>query len=91
MAKGCRRSCLCRHRHNHDLRHSYATWLVSDGVPINVVRRLLGHEQITTTLNRYTHDATDYEDARVRDVFSALAADNLLTPGPSQPESAGQE
>jgi integrase len=33
----------------HDLRHSYATWLVSDGVPINVVSRLKGHEQISTT------------------------------------------
>jgi integrase len=33
----------------------YATWLVSDGVPINVVSRLMGHEQISTTLNRYTH------------------------------------
>ena len=50
----------------HDLRHSYATWLVSDGVPINVVSRLMGHEQISTTLNRYTHDARDYADLRVR-------------------------
>jgi site-specific recombinase XerD len=41
----------------HDLRHSYATWLVSDGVPINAVSRLIGHEQISTTLDRYTHDA----------------------------------
>ena len=23
-AKLCRRSCLCRYRHNHDLRHSFA-------------------------------------------------------------------
>jgi integrase len=64
----------------HDLRHSYATWLVSDGVPVNVVSRLLGHEQITTTLNRYTHDARDYADVRVRQVFAGLGADFLLTP-----------
>jgi integrase len=49
----------------HDLRHSYATWLVSDGVPINVVSRLMGHEQISTTLDRYTDDARDYADLRV--------------------------
>ena len=67
----------------HDLRHSYATWLVSDGVPINVVSRLMGHEQISTTLNRYTHDARDYADLRVRAVFSGLAADDLLTSGDS--------
>jgi integrase len=44
----------------HDLRHSYATWLVSDGVPVNVVQRVMGHEQASTTLNRYTHTSPDY-------------------------------
>jgi integrase len=67
----------------HDLRHSYATWLVSDGVPINVISRLMGHEQITTTLNRYTHDVRDYEDLQVRRVFDRLAADDPLTPDES--------
>jgi integrase len=65
----------------HDLRDSYATWLVSDGVPINVVSRLMGHEQISTTLDRYTHDARDYADLRVRQVFAGFTADDLLTPG----------
>ncbi len=67
----------------HDLRHSYATWLVSDGGPINVVSRLMGHEQISRTLNRYTHDARDYADLRVRSVFDGLAADDRLTSGES--------
>jgi hypothetical protein len=39
----------------------------------------MGHEQISTTLNRYTHDARDYADLRVRAVFAALAAVDLLT------------
>jgi integrase len=52
----------------HDLRHSYATWLVSDGVPVNVVQRLMGHERASTTLNRYVHAPRDY-DERVRDLF----------------------
>ena len=42
----------------HDLRHSYATWLISDGVPINDVQRVMGHEQAFTTLNMYTHAAS---------------------------------
>ena len=63
----------------HDLRHSYATWLVANGVPVNGVSRLKGHEQISTTLDRYTHDARDYADLRVRQVFAALAADDLVT------------
>lgn len=56
----------------HDLRHSYATWLVSDGVPVNVVQKVMGHEQASTTLNRYTHAPDDYE-ARVREAFGASA------------------
>jgi hypothetical protein len=38
------------HLRFHDLRHSYATWLVSDGVPPNIVQRIMGHEDVTTTL-----------------------------------------
>jgi len=49
----------------HDLRHSYATWLVSDGVPVNVVQRVMGHQHASTTLNLYTHAPDDY-DGRVR-------------------------
>jgi hypothetical protein len=42
--------------------------LVSDGVPVTVVQRLMGHEQASTTLNRYAHAPRDY-DARVRELF----------------------
>lgn len=59
----------------HDLRHSYATWLVSKSVPINDVARVLGHGQITTTLNRYTHVLPN-PDQRVRGAFD----DFPLTP-----------
>jgi Phage integrase family len=37
-----------------DLRHSYATWLVDDGVAVNMVQRVLGHERSSTTLDLYT-------------------------------------
>ncbi|MGH3628427.1 MAG: site-specific integrase, partial [Sciscionella sp.] len=46
--------------HFHDLRHCYATWLVSRGVPVNVVQKVLGHQQASTTLNRYTHTPGDF-------------------------------
>lgn len=45
----------------HDLRHSYATWLVDDGVPPNMVQRVLGHERASTTLDLYTRRTDNSE------------------------------
>jgi integrase len=41
--------------HFHDLRHSAATILLSMGVPAKVVQQILGHRNISTTLNIYGH------------------------------------
>lgn len=73
----------------HDLRHSYATWLVTDGVPINVIQRVMGHANASTTLNRYTHAPTDYED-RVRAVFQPSADDPLTFPAPNDPNEGNE-
>lgn len=66
-AMRCRRSCrpagcpgrvsrLAQHGLRcHNLRHSYATSLVTDGGPLNEIARVMGHEQISTTLDRCTH------------------------------------
>jgi integrase len=61
----------------HDLRHCYATWLVSEGVPINDVAALIGHEQISTTLNRYTHASRDRNN-RARAVFADFGLPSAL-------------
>jgi integrase len=39
----------------HDLRHSHASWLFSQGMDLLAVQRRLGHESITTTADRYGH------------------------------------
>lgn len=38
----------------HDLRHTFASLLVSDGVPLPIIGALLGHTQIQTTMG-YAH------------------------------------
>src|SRR5262249_54554564 len=45
----------------HDLRHPYANWLASDGMPVNVVQRIMHHEQASTTLTLHTHAPSDYD------------------------------
>jgi len=42
----------------HDLRHSYASFLVNAGRSLYEVQRLLGHTQIKTT-QRYAHLSQD--------------------------------
>ena len=39
----------------HDLRHSAATLLLSMGVHAKVIQELLGHSQISITMNIYGH------------------------------------
>ncbi len=41
--------------HFHSLRASFASWLVMDGVPIFSVSKLLGHQDVATTVNHYAH------------------------------------
>lgn len=39
----------------HDLRHTHASHLLRDGVPVNVVSQRLGHAEPAITLNVYSH------------------------------------
>ena len=41
------------------LRHTFATDLQKAGVPINVAKELMGHEDISVTANTYTHKDTN--------------------------------
>lgn len=69
----------------HDLRHTYASTLVNNGVPLYDVQKLLGHAHIRTT-ERYAH----LKQERLRDSASHAGrtfahildgADPIIIPG----------
>ncbi len=44
----------------HDLRHTFATWMVQNGVPLERVMKWMGHSDISQTM-RYAHHAPQSE------------------------------
>ena len=57
----------------HDLRHSAATLLLSLGVHPKVVQELLGHSQISVTLDTYSHVLPDMQGEAMAQMDSLLA------------------
>ena len=64
----------------HDLRQTYASWLLADNAPLNVVQRNLGHENIQTTVGIYGHlsPGADEDVVRLLDNLSAVVPDPVL-------------
>lgn len=77
----------------HDLRHTYASWLVQRGVDLRTVQVLMGHESLVT-VQRYSHLAPDVHD-KVRQALDAPATHapagkSAAGPGPKRkPRSEG--
>ena len=57
----------------HDLRHSCASLLLANDVPMKQIQEWLGHSDISTTANIYSHP--DYKSK----LTSANVMDNVLT------------
>ena len=60
----------------HDLRHCCASLLLAQGVPARVVMEILGHTQISTTMDLYAHvmPAARREAANLMDGILAVEA-----------------
>ncbi|TIW70566.1 MAG: hypothetical protein E5V56_01950, partial [Mesorhizobium sp.] len=73
----------------HDLRHTNASVLVSKGVPLTIIGRMLGHSQVSTTA-RYAHLYDDPLREAAELASAALApVKPAPEPTPEDPEPAG--
>ena len=67
---------LLPHFSCHSLRHTFATRMCEKGVNLKVIQDVMGHTDISTTLNIYT-DATKEMKTKA---FEKFEADTELTP-----------
>ena len=56
----------------HDLRHGAASLMAAQGVSARVAMEILGHAQISTTMNIYTHIAPELQRDATEKVANAL-------------------
>lgn len=62
----------------HDLRHTHASWLIAQGIPLPYIQARLGHESITTTVGTYGHLVSDAHDQMATAI--ALTLTGVRTP-----------
>ncbi len=58
----------------HNLRHSAATLLMAEGVPVKVASEMLGHADVSTTLRIYSHVLPDMQGAAAEAMDRLFAA-----------------
>ena len=63
----------------HDLRHTFASTALAEGVPISEVSRWLGHKSITTTVDLYGHLVPE-ASGRARDALDRAFASAGMCP-----------
>ena len=56
----------------HDLRHAFASLMLSQGVRIDLVSQMLGHANAATTLNVYAHLMPGDQEEAMRRLDAAL-------------------
>lgn len=68
---GCLARAGVEYRNPHCTRHTFATRSIRNGVSIDMVRRVLGHRNIATTVQQYVHMSVD----DMADSFAAVELD----------------
>ena len=68
--------CEIKKVNPHALRHTLATRLVEERMPLNIVQGILGHAAIETT-RKYLHKNTDIEREAITSMTDYLSSDKL--------------
>ena len=68
--------CEIKKVNPHALRHTLATRLVEERMPLNIVQGILGHSSIETT-RKYLHKNTDIEREAITSMTDYLSSDKL--------------
>jgi integrase len=69
----------------HSFRHTHATLLHANGETLKTAQALLGHSDLETTLNVYTHTVTDSQRNAVERVAGVLFSDVLSSASAATP------
>lgn len=64
------------HVHPHLFRHTQASILIANGVPITAVSKRLGHSQTSTTMNIYAHALKNADEENVKVLETVLSHHN---------------
>ncbi|MEV7154842.1 site-specific integrase [Streptomyces misionensis] len=64
----------------HDLRHTHVAWLIAERIPLPAIQARLGHESITTTVDRYGH-LVQALDGEIRAAVEAAMGPPTAAPG----------
>jgi integrase len=73
--KGLLAKAKLRDMRFHDLRHSCATFLIAGGVHPRTIMEILGHSQISTTMNIYGHVLEETQAAAIEGLSKLLSGD----------------
>lgn len=69
----CRKLHMPRGTTFHSLRHTHASWLISDGCDIKTISERLGHASVSTTLNIYSHLMPGRDEAAAQTFYETAS------------------